>query len=85
MLLLEGAVLALLGQLFKWLITKFDKKVITWIIYVFLFVVALGWTYLVRVGVISAEMIQYWITLVGTATLTYELILKRIKPILTHE
>lgn len=76
--LLIGTVLAGLIEIIKVISEKFGTKITTAVVYIILFVIALGWSFLQSRGLITAEMIADWMKIVAGAIAIYELLIKRV-------
>lgn len=82
MVLLLGAIAALLAELIKWAVKKgANKQFIGWIVLLGVFAISLLFAILQYSGKITPEMINATLAIFATAVATYEAIIKRIAPL----
>jgi phage-related protein len=83
MVLLLGALTALLAELIKWAVKKgANKQFIGWVVLSLVFVISLVLAILQYAGKITPEMINATLAIFAAAVATYEAIIKRISPLI---
>jgi uncharacterized membrane protein len=78
MTILFGLITALIVEAIKKIKAKFGNAFGTTIIYLIILAIAIAWTLLTTLNIISTETINKILTIVASAIATYEIILKRL-------
>ncbi len=83
--ILLGILTSFLLEVYKKLSIKFGKEATKRTIYLGLFALSLLWTLLETKGLISFEVLKTYIGLVALAVANYELIIRKVIPILSNK